>query len=488
MPEKEPLIEKTYYFEGPVSFSSLTAQIFLKFGFVHAPRDHAEVLFSADQGERGISAVLSVRDGEIFRKESLRNREGTGHWLSDILSRMTGEPLGRWGYLTGMRPGKALYRLFDENGDSWKAAARIFLKERKVSDSIAELLIDTDARQYGLIAGVKDFEDKRKNISFYIHIPFCPSRCVYCSFPSAVCGRGEVPEEFMHLLLQDIASSASVVRECGLHAESIYIGGGTPVILSASQMDRVLRCIERELSPEPDCEFTVEAGRPDLMDEETLRLMADSGVGRISVNPQTMQDRILRAVRRYHRGTDVEHAVSLARKCGFSVINMDFIAGLPYQTAADMEENMDAVCNMKPENVTIHTLAVKRGSLFRGREKEFSLPGEDEVAAMVRTAHERLRSGGMEPYYLYRQKYMREDFANVGYALPGTECIYNIQMIGERQTVIGAGPGSVTKAVRGSSFRLDKFYMPHDIVSYGKNFHELTEKRNRLIRNYFERV
>lgn len=469
MSEKES--ELTYYFEGPLSFSSMAAQAFLHFGFVHQKKENARWMLSV-KGEEGAYDAAVTREEKTVARRCVKNRRETAHFLMDALSEILHRPLGMWGYLLGMRPTKALYP-FLQKGDQWKAAADQFLREEKVESSVRTLLLDT-------ASALQPYLHSKGTASFYMHVPFCPSHCVYCSFPSAILHSGRGLDVYAEALAQDTAAAGDLIRSQDLNVESVYMGGGTPTILTSAQMDTVLSAMDRHVPMEGVRERTVEAGRPDTISEAMLKVLSAHGIDRISLNPQTMQDRILRRISRFHSADSVLSVYDLVRRFPFRTVNMDFICGLPEQTAEDMEENLRVICQLLPENVTIHTLAVKRGSPFYGREAEFQLPSAESVETMLNMANDTLRALGYHPYYLYRQKYMTDDFANIGWALPGHDSVYNMQMIGEHQHVVSAGAGSVSKAVLPDGHRLRKLYMPREEAAYLERLPMLIQERAAL--------
>lgn len=478
MPEEEPPGMRTYFFEGPLSFSSMISQIFLSAGWHYAPQEQAGLTVSVRGEERTWQVSVLSRDGsvsQVFQTEGTRG--DVGEAVMDRIYALSGLSLGKWGYLVGMRPVKALFPFFAE-GEGWEAKAREFLSRKKVRSDTADLLIQTASRERPYIPALAPDSG---SAAFYVHIPFCPSHCIYCSFPAAVVAPGEDLSEFTGILTEDIKQAGQMMARKGIRSQPIYIGGGTPTVLPPLQLDRVLQCIKEFVPAGEHCEWTVEAGRPDTLNADVFSVLKKAGVSRISVNPQTMQDRILKMIGRCHRAGDVFSAFDKARTWGFRQINMDFIFGLPSQTEKDGAENLSAVCKLRPENVTIHTLAVKRGSPFFGKEGYFDMPPEETVDRMLTKMHQGLLEAGYHPYYLYRQKYMRDDFANIGYSLDGQDCIYNIQMMGERQNVVGAGPGSVSKWAD-SRFRLRKMYMPRDPRIYGKRLAENMEKRSEMFK------
>ncbi len=465
-----------YRFDGPVSFSSMAAQAFLHFGISYTRDGTASWIFRIQEAPGGWQAAL-VHEGACCAVSSVcRNRREIAHFLMEQLAGQTGKPLGRWGFLLGMRPVKALYPFLSAAGP-WRESAERFLENEKVAPSVRELLMEAAQCQKAVLDQEKAGTTPA---ALYIHIPFCPSHCAYCSFPAAIVRRGEALDSFTASLCEDIRRAGALSRRKHFVIESIYFGGGTPTILTAAQMERVLDAVRASVPLQERVEWTVEAGRPDTVDPVMLQVLRRHGVNRISINPQTMQDRILAKVSRTHGSRDILRAFREVREAGFPVVNMDFICGLPEQTIADMEENLRVICQLRPENVTIHTLAVKRGSPFFEKEKEWKLPPEHEVEAMLHLTQERLLKEGYHPYYLYRQKYMTDDFANVGYALEGRDSLYNIQMIGEHQHVIGAGAGAVSKAVLPGGFRLKKLYMPRQPGAYEAKLSALCSARDAL--------
>lgn len=469
MPEKES--ELTYFFEGPLSFTSMAAQAFLHFGFIHQKKETAHWILSVVGQEGSYEAVL-YREGQPAAAQCVKNRRETAHFLMDALSNISQKPLGPWGYLLGMRPTKALYP-FLQKGGQWREAADHFLREEKVEASLRTLLLDA-------AACLAPYLHTEGTASFYMHVPFCPSHCVYCSFPSAILHPGRGLDVFAEALAEDTAGAGDLLRSRNLKVESIYMGGGTPTILTPAQMDTVLTAMDSHVPMEGILEKTVEAGRPDTISEAMLKVLSAHGIDRISLNPQTMQDRILRRISRFHSSASVLSVYDMVRRYPFRTVNMDFICGLPEQTAGDMEENLRVICQLLPENVTIHTLAVKRGSPFYGREAEFQLPSAESVETMLKMANDTLRALGYHPYYLYRQKYMTDDFANIGWALPGHDSVYNMQMIGEHQHVVSAGAGSVSKAVLPDGHRLRKLYMPREEAAYLERLPMLIQERAAL--------
>lgn len=343
-----------------------------------------------------------------------------------------------WGGLTGIRPAKLASRAL-ESGMTEAETRNLFRETYFVSPSRTELALD--AARAGLAAKASLKPDE---ISLYIGIPFCPSRCAYCSFVSADVKKAlKLVEPYLKALCREIAACGPLLREAELYLRTIYIGGGTPTTLSAPQLDRLLTQVETCFDLSRLTEYTVEAGRPDTITAEKLAVLARHGVDRVSVNPQSMEDTVLEAMGRDHRAADIYRAYEIVRASGIPMVNMDLIAGLPRDTVAGFQDTLEQVLALDPENITVHTLALKKGSrLILERQ---SLPSGEETAAMLDYAWPRLRETGYLPYYLYRQKYMSGALENIGWCKPGCEGLYNICIMEELHTILALGGGGSTK-------------------------------------------
>ncbi|MBQ8852526.1 MAG: coproporphyrinogen dehydrogenase HemZ [Oscillibacter sp.] len=345
-----------------------------------------------------------------------------------------------WGALTGVRPVKLPTRAM-KAGASYGEAKEQLETVYRVSPVRAELACDCAKSSLAADAQLSD-----KQVSVYIGVPFCPTRCAYCSFISADVGRSlKLVEPYLEQVLEEITRTGEVLRQNGLGVRSFYMGGGTPTTLSSQQMDRLLTHMEMQLPLEDCIEYTVEAGRPDTITREKLEVLKKHHIGRISINPQTLEEDVLRAIGRRHTSGDIRAAYALAREVGFESINMDLIAGLPRDSFEGFQRTLEGVLDLDPENITIHTLALKKGSTLM--EKGGAIPSGEEVARMLELSLARLRAAGYIPYYLYRQKYMSGSLENVGWAKPGKESLYNIVMMEELQTVLSIGAGGITKLV-----------------------------------------
>ena len=365
----------------------------------------------------------------------------------------SGLPKPEWGSLSGVRPAKLMDAYLRE-GLSPRAAKGRFMREYFVSGSRAQLCLDA-----ALAAQEAARSLDERDVCLYVGIPFCPTRCAYCSFVSQSVEKSmKLMEPFLDALLLDIRATAAETRLAGLRPVALYMGGGTPTTLSAAQLDRLCAALEREFDLSALREYTVEAGRPDTITAEKLRVLRAHGVVRVSVNPQTMSDSVLEAIGRRHTAQDIVDALALVRECGGFEVNMDLIAGLPTDTAGGFSRTLDAVLSLAPENVTVHTLSLKRGSglTLAGRP----LPEAGEVRAMLDEAMERLAGSGYAPYYLYRQKNMAGGFENVGWTKPGSENLYNICIMEELCSILAMGAGGSTKLVADGGKRIKRFIAP----------------------------
>ena len=356
-----------------------------------------------------------------------------------------------WGALTGIRPGKLVDRLLDE-GKTEAQADRILRDTYCVSPERRRLAIETSR------AGRKAKAELRpEDISLYVGIPFCPTRCAYCSFVSASVEKSfHLVEPYLQVLTEEITESAQMVRETGLRIKSFYMGGGTPTTLTALQMDRLLSHINQSFDLSGCAEYCIEAGRPDTIDREKLQVLLDHGADRISVNPQSLDDRVLRAIGRRHSADDVVRTMELVESMAFPHVNMDLIAGLPEDTPEGFRRTLDACIAMGADNITVHTLALKKGSriLLEGS----TIPNAAAVAEMLDYANPALRKAGFVPYYLYRQKYMSGSFENVGWCRPGAEGLYNIYIMEELHSILSLGAGGSTKMVDAQKGHIERVF------------------------------
>ena len=427
---------------------------------------------------RGEARVRTAGVSDAYERERLRQRA-----LKLSFFRAARDVTGvtpSWGALTGIRPAK-LVRTMLEDGMTPAQADRVLRDTYCVSPARRRLALESAE------AGLKARSDLRpEDISLYIGIPFCPTRCAYCSFVSQSVERTlGLVEPYLEVLHREITDAARMVQETGLHIKSFYMGGGTPTTLSADQMDRLLTHLNRSFDLSGCVEYCIEAGRPDTIDREKLQVLLDHGVDRISVNPQSLEDHVLTAIGRRHTAQQTVDAFHLAREAGFTNINMDLIVGLPGDTYETFCDTIEKVIALDPENVTVHALALKRSS-FITQSGEINKAHADAALAdrMMAYAEKRLTERGLEPYYLYRQSRMAGNLENTGWAKPGTECAYNIFTMDETETVLACGAGGVTKLKNPYSEDLSRIFNFKYSYEYISRYLEILERKEGIAKQY----
>lgn len=392
-----------------------------------------------------------------------------------LLSRYTGNILP-WGILTGIRPAKIVYELLQE-GQARENIIKKLKEYYRLPAKKAGLLYDVAAAEYGILEGTPP-----DTISLYVGIPFCPSRCLYCSFTSEPVSKyASSVGRYIDTLETEMDYAAELIKRKGLVVRSIYIGGGTPTSISAGELERLLSILEKKLNMDCLEEYTLEAGRPDSIDAAKLSAIKGSRVDRISINPQTMNDAILRTIGRSHDSREVERAYFAARDMGFDNINMDVIVGLPGESADMFCKSLERIKALGPESLTVHTMAVKRASRLSADIERFEMVSESEASRMVDMAGSYAESMGMRPYYLYRQKNMLGNLENIGYSKPGYESIYNIQIMEEKQTIIALGAGAITKAVFPQENRIERAFNVKNIEEYMSRIDEMIQRKKNIL-------
>ena len=375
-----------------------------------------------------------------------------------------------WGSLTGIRPTRLLY-MDMEKGHTLEEAQSHLMRDFDVLEEKADLLSQVIRTQQTLPG------QRVNEIDIYVGIPFCVSRCAYCSFLSGEVGNGKLLPPYADALCREIEATVRMAQEWGLTPRAFYMGGGTPTSLPAPLLKQVLDACKPLLK---NCrEITVEAGRPDTIDEDKLLVIRDAGANRISVNPQTMHDETLQYIGRRHTVKQTEEAYRLARRIGFTDINMDLIAGLPGENADMFAKTLSWLRDLAPESMTVHTLCIKRSSLLH--LWEHILPNGDMVGDMVRMGRETAQQMGMRPYYLYRQKYMAGNQENVGYALPGCESLYNIGMMEETANVLAMGAGAISKRVNTHTGLIRRAPNVSNIEQYIDRVDEMLLRKKQLL-------
>lgn len=442
--------------------------------------DSADVLKIVQEAD-GCVAILQTEDGtrRVSRPFTIL-QDVRGEWVRcvklavlDVLRQAVRRSLVMpWGILTGVRPGKLAHKLLD-SGLSCDELPQYLERHYLLPHGQAQLLTEICLRQRQLLPAAE------KQVGIYIGIPFCPTRCSYCSFPSGIVPlEEELQQKFLNFIEQDMLTVVQLLSMYSLNVTAVYIGGGTPTSLSETTFARLIALTARHLLLPGVREFTVEAGRPDCFSAEKLKVMEACGVNRISVNPQTLHDKTLKAIGRSHTVQDFYRSYDLVRHSGIKTVNTDLIIGLPGETADDVRASLDGIRALAPDNLTVHTLTLKKSAPIFGAQ--FSSLTAEDAEALVAYGSETAAAMGMLPYYLYRQHYMLGNLANIGYAASGSASLYNIQMMEERHVVLGIGPASATKVPQADGHHLKKLNMPKDIGAYTGNLPQLAHKRSLL--------
>lgn len=376
-----------------------------------------------------------------------------------------------WGTLTGVRPLKPALEIL--RNSSLEEMKRSMMEKYLMSDSKAELIRDIADYQLLHVDGVP-----WEKASLYAGIPFCPTRCAYCSFASNV-APAEDHKAYLNDLLREVSYMGSLASQHGTELESIYIGGGTPTTLSAEQLRELICGISASFGIDPSgIEFTVEAGRPDTITREKLDTLRSLGISRISINPQSMKDETLRLIGRDHSADDIRRGFAVAREADFDLINADLIAGLPEEDEKDFEASLREIIGLGAENITVHTLSVKRGSRLRESDPAYYRHNADVVSNMLDISVEMLKAAGYRPYYIYRQKHQMGALENVGWCLPGKHSIYNIRIMEDKQTVIGLGAGAVGKVYHPEEDRLERIANVSNYRIYSERFDDMLARKD----------
>ena len=450
------------------------------------------------------------------RKDS---KSRMGRELYRALSEASGRELP-WGILTGIRPVKIVRKWLEEGLTADECVSR-FMERTLASNDRSELAVRIAQTELEILKAARESASRQGSsdqdgICVYVHIPFCPSRCSYCSFASVPADKyAKHIDRYLDCLEKEMRAAAEMLRSGesanrgadgsdsqdagsspGRHVSSIYVGGGTPTVLSAQQLERLCGMIRRfaaggseraagaegadSTAADPFVEWTVEAGRPDTITADKLRVLKAAGVTRISINPQSMHDETLRRIGRAHSSEQIVEAFNLARAEGFDNINMDLIAGLDGESADDFRKTLGRIAELDPESVTVHALAVKRASIM-GQDRDRPLPPASEVERMGEEARRRAKEQGLEPYYLYRQKNISGNGENIGFAKPGKGCLYNILIMEEVQDILAFGAGAISKFVDHGSGLISRVDNVKDVLLYMEQIDEMIKRKERVL-------
>ena len=383
-----------------------------------------------------------------------------------------------WGILTGVRPVKLLRRLAEESNE--EQAVKKFENDFFVSNEKIALSRETEHNERKILE-----LSKPESFSLYVGIPFCPSRCSYCSFVMASIERAEkLIEPYTKLLCEEIKRTAEIANKLGLRLETVYFGGGTPTTLSAEQLDTVLGTVNKSFDMSTCREFTVEAGRPDTIDIAKLFALKENKVDRISINPQTVNDEVLKTIGRKHTAQQFFDAFELARKCGFENINTDLIAGLPTDTPESFKNSLDSIVKLNAECITVHTLCMKRASRLTTEGVTLDLQQARDAREMLAYTQNILGQNEYIPYYMYRQSRMVGNLENVGWSKKGFESLYNVYVMDETHTILACGSGGVTKLKRNDPDYLERIFNFKYPYEYIDRFDELIQRKSGIMQFY----
>ncbi len=441
-------------------------------------RVSTEALFIRPGGEvLRRSLERCAREGENMRAE--RHRLVKLNFY-DLLRQTLGLTEAPWGIMYGVRPSKIVHRWLDTGLTRSEIMVRL-REDYGVSEEKAALLVDSSLYQRPFLQDTDPF-----TVSIYAGIPFCPSRCLYCSFPAFVLPGEKMLRRFTEVFFRDLESVREAVSRYGFRVQNIYLGGGTPTSLPDGLFEEVLGALSGAFYSDGLVEFCVEAGRPDSMTPAKLGSMVRHHVNRVSANPQTMQARTLRRIGRGHEPEDIIRMVHDLRDAGIPCINTDVIIGLPGEDVRDVEDTMTKIAELAPDDVTLHALALKKGSRLKEILSETELPDDETARAMFEAASDCTKRMGLLPYYLYRQGYQSGQLENVGCCRQGSESMYNIQMMGERQTILGIGGAATSKIVSPTARYLKTSFNPKEITVYLDKADIYIDKRARLLREVYE--
>lgn len=441
------------------------------------PAEEDYIYTAVDGGEITVKAKIDGKYAEAKRRaenEHARNLELAAFGvLTEILSIRP-----KWGVLTGIRPVKLAMQMHDEGLSEGEIREKLST-QRLVSEEKLDLLLTTMEHELEIRAS-----SKPNSVSLYISIPFCPSRCSYCTFTShSVEKAAKLIPQYVELLCGELKDIAVLIEELGLRLETVYMGGGTPTVLTAQQLDRVLSTVNESFDMSGVREVTVEAGRPDTITAEKLAVLKKCGVGRISINPQTMDDGVLAAIGRKHTAEEVKRAFALAKTFEFDSINMDLISGLPGDNMEKFRKTVAEVIALDPDNITLHTLTVKHGANLAPMAQSVFAATAD---AMNEYAYGEFAKAGYFPYYLYRQKGTVDNLENVGFCKPGKEGIYNIFIMDETHTILSAGAGGVTKMKAPYDKKIERIFNFKYPYEYIERFEQMNERKEQ-VKEFYER-
>lgn len=442
--------------------------------------DNIEVITLAQGNELYVSAEMF--DKNVAKSHILKDGEDAQTQMSVLLYNTLSELTGfkpPWGILFGVRPAKLMHRFAGEMGE--QEARNYFVDTFLATPQKTDLAIEVMHHENKIIS-----LSSHNSFSLYVSIPFCPTRCAYCSFVSHSIERThKLLEPYVELLCKELEKTGRLARNLGLRLETIYFGGGTPTTLSANQLSTLFDVIEKNFDLSTLREYTVEAGRPDTVTEAKLMALKSAGVGRISINPQSFNDDVLKAIGRRHTCEQTIEAFELARKCGFDNINTDLIAGLPKDTLSSFKNSVDKAVSLGAESITVHTLAMKSAAYMVTRENAYDISDKILTYDMVEYSNACLKSNGYYPYYMYRQSKSVGNLENVGWCKSGRDCLYNVYMMDETHSVFAVGAGAVTRLKDQDTGKIERIYNFKYPYEYIDRFDEIIMRKD-LINEFYK--
>lgn len=445
--------------------------------------ENADYAFVMDFGEEEMTIDLYKEGEKIDSFKSATDpdvkeyRYIAGRGIYDMLVKLTGRKLP-WGILVGIRPTKHVYELMTE-GVGEDVIRDHYIKDFYASEEKTDLAIDIAGREKRILSSF----DYVNGYSIYIGIPFCPTTCLYCSFTSYPLAKfGSYMDDYIDALIKEIEYSRDALP--GKKLNTIYIGGGTPTALDDYNLERLLEAVHKYLPVKDTLEFCLEAGRPDTITKEKLAILKKYGVNRISINPQSLNQKTLDIIGRKHTVEDIYRSFDMARELGHDNINMDLIVGLTGEGLEEVKNTLEGVKILRPESLTVHTLALKRAARLRIENEKYHGMEGTETAACLDMCQKYAKSQGLNPYYLYRQKNMSESLENVGYAIEGKECLYNILIMEEKQTILALGAGATSKYIFRNDDRLERTENVKSLTDYIDRVDEMIDRKRNFIAQY----
>lgn len=461
-------------------FAYHTQKIALMFFPLEKLNEPSEITITTRQENTVLTAEASVYGKTKAASRTAAEGEDMAQAISLLLFGVLSDLTGftpPWGILYGVRPARLMHAktaLLGEDG------AVAFFKKSLVSDKKIDLALEVMHSENSIIS-----LSKPNSFSLYVSIPFCPSRCSYCSFVShSINNAAHLMEPYVERLCRELEEAARVAKALSLQLETVYFGGGTPTTLSPEQLHRLLSCIETHFDLSALWEYTVEAGRPDTVTREKLQTLKDFGVGRISINPQSFNDEVLRNIGRRHTVEQVYDAFSLARQCGFDNINTDLIAGLSGEAYDSFCHSVDSAVALGAESITVHNLALKSAAYLVTENENYDLSKKYEAAEMIDYSYDALKAAAYQPYYMYRQSKSLGNLENCGWSREGYECLYNVFMMDETHSVFAAGAGAVTKIKHPETGHIERIYNFKYPYEYLNDFDEILKRKEKIFEFY----